>query len=205
MATDVQAQDARFAAELSLDVDAQRVGSVYVEALFGAIDNDLAKAREVLDELHAFLTDVLNAQPEFERVLTSRLVSTEDKLGILERVLQGKASPILMNFLRTVARRERLDCLRAIYAEALKRYDQQAGRVQITICTAAPVDASVIEKVKQNLQKKFAGELVVSCKVDPNQIGGLVVQVGDTIYDGSIASQLENMRRNIIKKYVPQQ
>jgi len=39
--------------------------------------------------------------------------------------------------------------------------------------------------------------------VDPNQIGGLVVRVGDTIYDGSIAAQLENMRRNIVKNYAP--
>ena len=59
--------------------------------------------------------------------------------------------------------------------------------------------------VDEEAAAKFQAELVVSCKVDPNQIGGLVVRVGDTIYDGSIASQLENMRRNIVKNYAPKQ
>ena len=57
MATDIQAQDAHFAAEFSPDVDAEKVGSVYATALFGALDNDLQKISEVLDELMNIRTD----------------------------------------------------------------------------------------------------------------------------------------------------
>ena len=204
MATDIQAQDAHFAAEFSPDVDAEKVGGVYATALFGALDNDLQKISEVLGELRDFLKEAFDAFPDFEKTLASRLVSVEDKLGILDRVFKSKASPMFFSFLQTVVKRERMDCLRAIYSEAVKIYDKLAGRVPVTICTATPIDNDVVEAIKEKLREKFSGEPLVSCQVNPEQIGGLVVRVGDTIYDASLATQLEDIRRNIIKKYVPQ-
>ena len=204
MATDIQAQDAHFAAEFSPDVDAEKVGSVYAAALFGALDDDLQKIGEVLGELRDFLKEAFDAFPEFEKTLVSRLVSVEDKLGILDRVFASKVSPVFFSFLQTVVKRERMDCLRAIYSEAVKIYDKLAGRVPVVICTATPISDDVVEAIKEKLREKFSGEPLVSCQVDPSQIGGLVVRVGDTIYDASLATQLEDIRRNIIKKYAPQ-
>lgn len=205
MSTDVNALDSQFAAEFSPDITVEKIGSVYADALFGVIDNDLQKVKEILAEYAEFITDVLDAHPEFEKVLSSRLVSADDKIGIIERTLKTVVTPVLFDFFRVVAKHERLDCIRAIYTEALKKFDKLAGRVPVVITTAAPIGQDVVEKIRQGLSAKFPGELVVSCKVDPNQIGGLVVRVGDTIYDGSIATQLENMRRNIVKNYAPKQ
>ena len=155
MATDIQAQDAHFAAEFSPDVDAEKVGSVYAAALFGALDDDLQKIGEVLDELRDFLKEAFDAFPEFEKTLVSRLVSVEDKLGILDRVFASKVSPVFFSFLQTVVKRERMDCLRAIYSEAVKIYDKLAGRVPVIICTATPIDNDVVEAIKEKLRQKW--------------------------------------------------
>lgn len=203
MSTDVNALDSKYAAEFSPDVTMEKISSVYADALFGVIDNDLQKVREILGEYAEFIADVLDAYPAYARVLESRLIGADEKIAMLERDFKNVLSPVLLDFFRVVAKHERLDCLRAIYGQALKNLDKLVNRVPVTITTATPISQDVIEKIKQGLASKFQAELVVSCKVDPNQIGGLVVRVGDTIYDGSIASQLENMRRNIVKNYAP--
>lgn len=203
MTTDVQAKDAHFAAEMSPDVNAEKIGSVYAEALFGAVDNDLPRVREVLNEFHEFIQEVLDAYPAFETLLSSRLVSSEEKLGILERAFGKSASPLFLDFLRVLARHERLDCLRAIHSQANQLYDKLGGRVRVEITTATALTPETLEKLTEGLRGKFQGELLVSCKVDPDTIGGLIVRVGDTIYDGSIATQLDNLRRNIVKNYAP--
>lgn len=203
MTTDVQAKDAHFAAEMSPDVNAEKIGSVYAEALFGAADNDLSRVREILNEFHEFIQEVLDAYPAFETLLSSRLVSSEEKLGILERAFRKSASPLFLDFLRVLARHERLDCLRAIYSQANQLYDKLGGRVRVEITTATALTPATLEKLTEGLRGKFQGELLVSCKVDPDTIGGLIVRVGDTIYDGSIATQLDNLRRNIVKNYAP--
>lgn len=205
MSTDVNALDSRYAAEASPNITVEKIGSVYADALFGVIDNDLQKVKEILGEYAEFIEDVLDVYPEYERILASRLINAEEKIAMIERTFKNVLSSVLFDFFRVVAKHERLDCIRAIYSEALKKYDKLAQRVPVVITTAAPIGLDVVEKIKQGLNAKFQGELIVTCKVDPNQIGGLVVRVGDTIYDGSIASQLENMRRNIVKNYAPKQ
>ena len=163
----------------------------------------MQKVKEILGEYAEFISDVLDVYPQYESILGSRLISADEKVALIERNFKDVMNSVLFDFFRVVAKHERLDCIRAIYCEALKKYDKLAQRVPVVITTATPVGRDVIEKIKQGLASKFPGELVVTCKVDPNQIGGLVVRVGDTIYDGSIAAQLENMRRNIVKNYAP--
>ncbi len=205
MSNDVNALDSRYAAEASPDVTVEKIGSVYADALFGVIDNDLQKVKEILGEYAEFIKDVLDVYPEYERILASRLIPADEKISMIERTFKNVLHPVLFDFFRVVAKHERLDCIRAIYSEAQKNFDKLSNRIPVVITTAAPITRDVVEKIKQGLTAKFQGELVVTCNVDPNQIGGLVVRVGDTIYDGSVATQLENMRRNIVKNYAPKQ
>lgn len=205
MATDIQAIDAHFAAEMSPDVSAEKIGSVYAEALFRAADNDLSRIREIICEFQEFIQNVLDVYPEFEALLSGCLVSSEEKLGILNRVFGQIASPLFLNFLRVVASHERLDCLRAIYLQVNRLYDVLGGRVRVKITTATTLTQEALNALTEDLRKKLPGELLISCEVDPNTIGGLIVRVGDTIYDGSIATQLDNLRRNIVKNYAPKQ
>ena len=116
MDRDAQANDSQYAATADADVGREHVGNVYAEALLAA-----AEKADVLDEVvetfDSLVGDVLDAYPRFEAVLASRLVSHEEKAGILNRVLAGKTMPMLLDFLKVVSRHERLDCLRAIHRQ----------------------------------------------------------------------------------------
>ena len=71
----------------------------------------------MIDEFDAVMAEVLDRFPKLEAVLASVLVSPEEKSAVIDRVLGGRVSPMLVNFLKVVAHHGRLDCLRAIHRQ----------------------------------------------------------------------------------------
>lgn len=199
MAQDAEARDARTAQQIDADVTVEHVGGVYAEAFLGAAAA-AGLAESLLLELDSLLADVLDPFPEFERVLASAMVSHEEKVRILDRTLGPRASPLLLDFLKVVSRHGRLDCLRAIHRQAHELYDRMRGRVRVRVSTATPLSDDLAARIAGSLRPLLGGEPIVEQVVDPALIGGVVVRVGDTVYDGSVANQLENVRQRIIQR-----
>jgi len=97
--------------------------------------------------------------------------------------------------LKVVARHGRLDCLRAIHCQTHAAYDKLRRRIPVRLTTATPVSADMAARIVENLRGKLDGEPIVEQQIDPGLIGGAVLRVGDIIYDGSIANQLQNLRQ----------
>ncbi len=199
MSTDRTERDARTAADMTPDVRAEHVAGVYAEALLGAADS-AGLTDAVLDEFDGLLAEVLDPSPQFERVLSSALILHEEKAAILDRVLGGRASPTLLNFLKVLSRHGRLDLLRPIHRQARLLHERFHGRVPVQVTTAAPVDAQVAARIVEAVRPLLDGEPVLQRAVDPKLIGGIVVRVGDTVYDGSIAAQLRMVRQQMIDR-----
>jgi F-type H+-transporting ATPase subunit delta len=199
MSDDRATRDAQLAAEMAADVGVEHVASVYADALLGAAET-AGQTEAVLDEFDELVAQVLDPFPALERVLASALIAHEDKAGILDRVLGARASPTMLHFLKVVSRHGRLDCLRAIHRQARGLYQKMRGRVVVQVTSAAPVDDSVAEQIVRSIRPLLDGEPVLRRSVDPKLIGGIVVRVGDTLYDGSIAAQLKNVRQQMIDR-----
>jgi len=199
MADESTARDAEFAAEFDADVGVEQVASVYAEAIYGVAER-AGTAEAMLGEFDALIAHVLDPNPKFEEILGSALIGHDEKVEILERTLGKTASPLVLNFLKVVSRHGRLDCLRAIHRQTHAVYDRARGRVPIELITAAPVSEAEAQTIAKTLGGVIEGEPVVRRRVDPELIGGAVVRVGDTVYDGSIARQLENVRRQMIDR-----
>ncbi len=199
MATKNPERDAQLAAELDADVGVEHVAGVYAEAFLGAAESS-GRAAELIEEFDSFLADVLDPIPPLERVLVSGLVSPEEKIRILEQAVGGRASPEFLNFLKVVTHHGRLDVLRAIHRQTGARYESDLGRVRVVITTATPLAGDQAARIAESLRSMLKGEPALEERVDPGVIGGIVVRVGDTVYDGSIANQLENLRQQIIDR-----
>ena len=79
-------------------------------------------------------------------------------------------------------------------------HDEMAGRVEATVTTAETIDDDVKNKISEQLAKALGKKVHMTALVDPNIIGGMVVRVGDTVYDGSVVSQLSQVRSQALKR-----
>jgi F-type H+-transporting ATPase subunit delta len=197
----IDSQNNKARTSTAVNVGAQRVAAVYAKALLGAAEA-AGKTDDAVEELNTFITAALDAFPDLEAVLASALVAYEDKAKLLDRAFGQRLSPLVLNFLKVVARHGRLDIVRAIAAEVAKLYDQLRGRVRVQLSTAAPLGERFSHNLAANLHKLLGAQPEIESAVDPELIGGIVLRVGDTVYDGSLARQLDQVREQMITRSV---
>ena len=178
------------------DTDQQYLGVVYAKALLG-LAHQSGNVDQVVDELDSFV-GVLNKLPRLRKALESPRIGFVEKEKIIDKAFMGKASTEFLNFAKVVCRNGRASCFMAIRDSARAMHDEVAGRVQATMTTAVPVDETLRNKVTDRLSDILGKQVVMSANVDPDIVGGLVVRVGDTVYDGSVANQLTQVRASAI-------
>jgi F-type H+-transporting ATPase subunit delta len=184
-----------------LDTGKQQLGAIYAKALYMSAQK-ADRVEEIGQELDSLLSDVLKAFPQLEQLLTSQMIKTEDQLEILQRVLGNQASPLFMNFLRVLTQRERFSCIRAV-AEAYHQHDDEVhGRVPVQVTTAVPLEEAATRELETRIQNLLGLQPKLSCGTDPKLIGGIVLRIGDTVYDGSVSSQLKHIRGQMIDRSV---
>ena len=192
-------QDAQFAAEFHADVDAEKIAEVYAKAYLGAVTSQDGSIDDAVAEF-ASLVDVLKSQPKFATILASAMVATDEKIALLEKAIASSASPLFWGFLKIIAKRNRLDLLLPIFSQTQNLLDERRKRIPVTITTATAVDSQLFAALSEKLRGVLGGEPIIRSVIDPEVIGGLVVRVGDTIYDASVSTQLQNVCRQIIER-----
>jgi F-type H+-transporting ATPase subunit delta len=180
--------------------DATRhVAHIYAEALLDAADKRQQTA-EVLEQLEELVRDVLNRDAAFTVFLATAVVGRDRKREALRRAFEGKVNEVLYNFLLVLNDHDRLGLIREIALALRDLYEQRGGRVKVEVRSAAPLGDDQQERLRQELRDKFGREPVLSIRVDPDLLGGLVVRVDDWIYDGSVRARLEKIRHQLIER-----
>jgi F-type H+-transporting ATPase subunit delta len=175
-----------------VDIATDRVAKVYAQAIIEAAAD--AKCLDaVLSELATLARDVLPRVPEAQTVFASPKVAAEDKAAMIDKIAKGRLTPTTVNALHVLAKHGRLGILAAVAAAAERLADERAGRSQATFTTAVPLDAAEQGRVVADVEKSLAARLKPTFRVDPGIIGGLVVRIGDTIYDQSVATSLARL------------
>jgi F-type H+-transporting ATPase subunit delta len=195
-AKDLNAQHAQTAVQINPDVGVEHIADVYAQALMGLAEK-AGQTAAINEQFDALLGQVLDRFPRYEAVLASAMVSHEDTAGAIDRVLGGRLAPLLINFLKVLSKHGRLDCLRAVHRRWKILYEQSLGRVRVRLATAEPLTTDLAARIRLALRKSLGGEPLLETSVDPGLIGGAVLRLGDTVYDGSIANQLKELRHQI--------
>ncbi|GAB4133508.1 MAG: ATP synthase F1 subunit delta [Thermogutta sp.] len=199
MTADINAEDAKFAAEFSPDVTVERIAAVYAEALLDVAEAT-GEADSLVQELEDLVREVLDSYPEFEDILGSSVVSHEEKTQILRRVFGGRASNRLLDFLLVLSRRGRLDCLRAIVRAVREEWIRRRNEIRVRVKTAVTLSAEVVSELERTLESLLGRRPIIEQRVEPDLLGGIVIEVGDTVFDASVAVQLERVRKQIIDR-----
>ena len=166
----------------------------------GAPDDRVSDAlHEIERQLSAFV-DLFKQHPTLERMLLNPAVPVLRKRAVVTELI-GRlgVSAVLSKLLVLLADRDRLVLLPDLlstYRERLLDY-QQVVRADIT--TAVPLLADRAQAIEQRLAEVHGRQVTVTTFVDPSIIGGVVARVGSTIYDGSLAKQLQKMKEKLVE------
>ena len=172
-----------------------RAARVYAEALEKSAGPE---ADALADELESVVTVAIAGRPEVTRFLGSAAVHRDAKLPVLAAAFEGHTSETFRKFVGVLNANRRLDLLPAIASEYRKLRDKSAGRVRVNVTAATALDEQHKRKLDATLKQIIKGTPVVTVSVDPDILGGLVVQVGDTLYDTSVRTRLNNLRNHLM-------
>jgi len=162
----------------------------YAEALFAAGD----KFGEVLDAV----AGAIRADERIAITLDSPRVSKSAKAKLLERALKDEVPPEFVRFLQAVVRRGRQGLLTEIAQEYQVLLDQKLNRVHAGVTLAQDPDSRTEKQVVERLAKALGREVRAYFRSDPRILGGVVVRVGDRIYDGSVRRRLTALQRRML-------
>ncbi len=182
--------------ETVLDV-APELTRNYAEALLNAAGADV---NAVVEELEAIETEVFRPYPKFAAILASSSVSEVEKDRILVDTFAERTQPTVIRFLRVLNRHGRLGLIRSVVRQARLVLDKRQNRKRVTVRSAVPLDAGELDALKLRLASLVDATPVITLEVDPSLIGGLVVQVGDDVYDASVRTRLERIRGRLIER-----
>ena len=162
----------------------------YAEALFAAGD----KFGPLLDAV----AGAVQADERIAMALESPRVSKAAKSQILERALKGEAPREFVRFLQAVVRRGRQGLLSEIAQQYQVLLDEKLHRVHAGVTLASDADARTQEHVVDRLTKVLGREVRAYFRSDPRILGGVVVRVGDRIFDGSVRRRLTALQRRML-------
>ena len=170
------------------------------EMLGGIEDLALRAAAESADsgsaieaELFAFGRAV-NSSADLELAVGSKLGDIAAKVKLVDTLLGGKVTPQTLSIVRHLVQLPRGRRIGALIRYAASVVADQSGLAVATVTSARPIAAEQLGRLQAGLSKTYGRELRINAVVDAQVIGGIRVQVGDDVIDGSVSSKLHDLR-----------
>ncbi|MDP4179838.1 MAG: F0F1 ATP synthase subunit delta [Bacillota bacterium] len=174
------------------------------------IDRRYAEALELIasknNEVDSFqdeLKEVVNLYKngtEFKYFLDNPEIKIDTKKEIIKNIFSKSLKKEMVNFLLLLLDKGRIKFLPGIYEEFVKLADIRRNMLNITIYSAANLDESQINKLRDKYGKLYnASKVKATAKIDPSLIGGIKVKIGDKVIDGSLKGRFESIREILMK------
>jgi len=168
----------------------------YAEALA-----DVAIARKQLEQIDRdvrVFAEMTKSSRELHDLFASPIVSLTDKRRVLDALIDRVGTgQLTANLLRTMLNHHRLQHLAEVYEQFRREINERKGVVVAEVTTAADVGHSEQEKLGRTLEKLTGKKVEFTFKSDPSLIGGLVTRIGSVVYDGSVRTQLQEIKERL--------
>ena len=141
------------------------------------------------------LAQSIDSSPDLRTVLLNPAFSQTQRQAVLDEVCQRLTlSKTTQRLAQLLLSRGRLPNLPGIARSLRQMVDEVAGRVRVRLTSARPLDAAAETRIRSALGKATGKTVLVEKNVDESLIGGVVTQVGDVVYDGSLRGELTSLR-----------
>ena len=168
----------------------------YAKALFG-LAVDAGRVEAWATSLQA-LQQVIDGSPDLQDVLSNPVYSKEQRRAIVEKLAGALGlDPAPRDLLFLLGDRNRLAYLPAVVDTFRELADRHLGRLRAKVTSAVPLDDGAVKAIADELSRKHGAQILLDRAVDPAILGGVIAQVGSLVYDGSVRTQLEDLRRQL--------
>lgn len=164
---------------------------------------ELGNAGGNLDALGSDLrtfAGAMKSSAELITVLTNPAIRRADRKKVIDGLLaRFQPQPATKNLIYLLLEGERLASVPAISREVDAMIEARAGRVSAEVTSAKALDPAQLSQITAALEKLSGKKVSVTSKEDASLLGGVVAKVGDTVYDGSLRTQLRTLRDELTK------
>src|SRR5436190_5721060 len=172
----------------------EEIARVYATALFGAA-KDKGKLDAIRDQLGQF-ADALAENRDMQLFFFSPYFSSAEKSEGLGKAIAG-AEPELVNFLELLIEKHRMPVIFRIRRQFDALWAKENKRLGVTVTSAVELDPKVVKRIGAEIEEQTGDTVELQSKVDPDILGGLVLQVGNMVLDTSIRNRLEKLRKSV--------
>ncbi|GAA4456605.1 ATP synthase F1 subunit delta [Novipirellula rosea] len=177
-----------------LDTGAEQLGTTYARALIAAAQKE-GVADQVVQQLGQMVDEYLSQSPQLAASFASPRIDADEKCRVLDRIFGDEFHPILIKFLKVMASRDRLGYVAAVRRASETQLDEMLGRLVATVRTAVPLEDSMRSQIAERLSSLLHREVRLKETVAPDLIGGMVIRIGDTVYDSSVVNRIDKMQK----------
>jgi len=174
----------------------EEIAAVYARSLF-EVANEHGKLDDVRDQLGAF-ADALSENRELQVFFFSPYFSTAEKEDGLDKVVSG-ADPVILNFLKLLIEKHRMPILFRVRAQYEAMWEDENKLLPVSITSAVALDESIVKQLGERIEEQTGRKVELSSQVEPDILGGIVVQVGNSVLDASVRNRLEQLRKQVAK------
>ena len=171
----------------------------YAQAFFEVARED-NRYEEYYGELRNF-SALLEESKSLREFLANPIFDRADKKAVTDSILgRIKMSGMTASFLRLLVDKRRIGILAEITDRYREFMDTALGRARVQVKTAFPLTGELSAGLQKGLETMTGKNIEITIEEDASLLGGVVVRIGDTLYDGSIRTQLNNMRSLLVEE-----
>ena len=168
----------------------------YAKALLmiGKEDGQTETYREELGGI----AELIQGEKALEQTLTNPLYDAAERRKVLEAIIEKmNLSKVMSSFLLLVFEKGRVGFIGSINDFYQKLADELKGVARASLVSATELSSEAVDKIRASLSKRTGKDIILEIEQDPTLIGGIVTRIGDLVLDGSIKTQLLNMRESL--------
>ena len=172
----------------------EELAQVYAHALF-----EVASEHEVIDDVREQLgqfADELGENRDLQVFLFSPYFSSQEKKDGIGKIVEG-ADERFLNFLELLAERHRMPVVFRIRREFDELWADENRLLPVTITSAVELDEDTVRRIQKEIEEQTGKRTELTTRVDPDALGGLAMQVGNVIMDGTVRARLDRLRREV--------
>lgn len=181
---------------MSLRTSANR----YAKALFDVALEEKADLAKVGADLSA-VVEMMKGSPELERAAGFSSTTDAQRQALMESVARAMSLTVpVAKTLVLLARSGKLNLIPELSIAYRERLLAHQNIVRADVTSAAPLSAEKTRALEDSLSKVTGKKVEITASVDPELLGGVVARIGSTVYDGSVRTQLAQMRQELVKQ-----